>query len=143
MMSNKERFEGFKRELVERNERAYGAEIRAAYGDETVDATNTKLERMSEGQWRAAEELRREYENLLQLSAREGDPAGETAQRACDLHRQWLCCFWPEGSYTSEAHRGLAELYVADERFSAYYNKIVEGGAVFLRDAILIYCSER
>jgi TipAS antibiotic-recognition domain len=30
-------------------------------------------------------------------------------------------------------------MYVADERFTAYYDKNVKGGTEFLRDAILIY----
>ena len=37
---------------------------------------------------------------------------------------------------------GLGEMYVADERFKAYYDKIAPGCAEFLRDAINIYCGE-
>ena len=33
---------------------------------------------------------------------------------------------WPE--YSEEAHAHLAEMYVADERFTAYYDQAVEGG---------------
>jgi hypothetical protein len=35
---------------------------------------------------------------------------------------------------------GLGEMYVADERFKAYYDKITPGCANFLRDAISFYC---
>ncbi len=34
---------------------------------------------------------------------------------------------------------GLAQMYVDDERFKAYYDKIVPGCAEFLRDAMKIY----
>ena len=36
-----------------------------------------------------------------------------------------------------QRHRGLAELYVQDERFTAYYDKKQPGCARFLRDAVL------
>ena len=32
-MGDKEKFEGFKKELIEKNEEKYGAEIREKYGD--------------------------------------------------------------------------------------------------------------
>jgi hypothetical protein len=75
--------------------------------------------------------------NTLNEAFKTGDPAGELAQKAADLHRQWLCCFWD--SYTKEAHAGVAQMYVDDERFTAYYDKAQPGTAKFLRDAVLIY----
>jgi MerR family transcriptional regulator, thiopeptide resistance regulator len=59
------------------------------------------------------------------------------AQKTADLHRQWLGFFW--GSYSKEAHAGLAQMYVDDERFRAYYDQGQPGRTEFLRDAILIY----
>jgi hypothetical protein len=44
--------------------------------------------------------------------------------------------------YSKEYHMGLAEMYVADERFKAYYEKITPGCAEFLRDAINVYCGQ-
>ena len=41
--------------------------------------------------------------------------------------------------YSKEVDGGLAEMYVADERFSRYYDKYVEGGAQFLKDAIIAF----
>jgi hypothetical protein len=38
--------------------------------------------------------------------------------------------------YEVNRHKGIAELYVADERFTAYYDRAVSGCARFLRDAI-------
>jgi len=37
-------------------------------------------------------------------------------------------------------HLGLAQMYVDDPRFTAYYDKIAPGAAMFLRDALEIYC---
>ena len=37
---------------------------------------------------------------------------------------------------TAAKHKGIAQLYVLDERFTAYYDKEVPGCARFLRDAV-------
>ncbi len=42
-MSDKEKFEGFVKKLVEENEEKYGKEAREKYGDEAVDRSNAKL----------------------------------------------------------------------------------------------------
>ena len=42
-MSDKEKFEGMKRQAVEENERAYGKEARALYGNEAIDASREKV----------------------------------------------------------------------------------------------------
>jgi hypothetical protein len=64
-------------------------------------------------------------------------PEGPEGQRIAELHRQWLSFTWP--TYSKEAHANLAEMYVADERFTAYYDQHREGAAQFLRDAIAAY----
>lgn len=140
IMSDNEKFEGFKQKMIDDNETAYSKEIREKYGDDVVDASNAKIKGMSKEQMEKAEELRIEYESLLKIAFEKGDPASDEAQKACDLHRQWICVFWKDGMYSKEAHKGLAEMYVADERFTAYYDKIALGCAMFLRDAINIYC---
>ena len=140
IMSDNEKFEGFKQKMIDDNEAKYGKEIREKYGDSDVDDSNAKLMNMSKEQMQEAEELRTECENLLKIAFEKGDPASDEAQKACDLHRQWICIFWKDGMYSKEAHKGLAEMYVADERFSAYYDKVAPGCARFLQDAINIYC---
>lgn len=140
-MSDKEKFEGFKKKMIEDNEAVYGKELRERYGDEAVDASNAKVADMSEAQWKNAQELSDLINQTLKEAFELGDPASEIAQKACDLHRQWLCMFWKDGTYSKEAHKALADGYVADERFTAYYDKIAAGCTKFLRDAIHIYCS--
>lgn len=141
IMSDKEKFEGFKRDLIKENEEKYGREVREAYGEEAVEASNRKLAGMSQEEWKKQENLSREIKETLKAAMAEKDPAGKTAQKACDLHRQWLCMFWGDGVYSKEAHRGMGEMYAADVRFKAYYDQIQDGAAVFFRDALNIYCS--
>lgn len=142
VMSDVEKFEGFKQKMIDDNELAYGKEIRERYGDEIIDASNAKIKGMSKEQWKTTQELSELINETLKDAFEEGNPASETAQKACDLHRQWLCMFWKDGTYSKEAHKALAEGYVADKRFTAYYDKIAEGCTKFFRDAINIYCRD-
>ena len=65
-----------------------------------------------------------------------GDPAGPEARKLVAMHARWLRMYWPDGTYTPEAHKGLAEGYISDERFRAYYEQAAPGATQFLRDAI-------
>lgn len=140
-MEDKERFEGFKKKLVDENEEKYGTEVREKYGDDAVDASNAKLMGMSEEKYAAVEKLQEDMFALLKAAMEAGDPGSEEAQKACDLHRQWLSAFWKDGTYSKEAHKGITEMYVADERFKVYYEAHGDGTAEFLRDAVAIYCA--
>lgn len=140
-MSDKDKFEGFKQKLIDDNERQYGREVREKYGDDAVNRSNAKVKGMTEEQHAEVTRLSGELAATLADAFREGDPAGELAQRAVELHKRWLMFYWPE--YSPEAHAGLAQMYVDDERFTAYYDKEQPGTAAFLRDAIRIYTGQR
>lgn len=140
-MSDKEKFEGFKDKLIKENEEKYGSEIRKKYGDEKVDNSNQKYKNMTNEQYEAFKKLENEVLETLQAAIKEGRPEGQLAQRAAELHKEWLCYTWDK--YSKEAHIGLAHMYVEDERFKAYYDKVQAGAAEFLRDAILIYTKSR
>ena len=138
VMSDKEKFEGFKKKLVDDNERQYGREVREKYGDEAADSANAKVLNMTEEKYAELQRLTEELNETLKEAVREGDPASALAQKACELHKQWLCFFW--NSYSKEAHIGITQMYVDDPIFTEYYEKIAPGAAVFLRDAVAIYC---
>jgi DNA-binding transcriptional MerR regulator len=137
IMTDREKFEGFKQKLVDDNERCYGKEARKKYGDEAVNRANEKIKNMTKDQYESLEKLSAEVMETLGEAFKTGDPAGPLAQKAADLHRQWLCFYWD--SYSKEAHANLAQMYVCDERFTAYYDKVQPGATEFLRDAVLIY----
>jgi hypothetical protein len=140
LMADNEKFEGFKQSLIGENEQKYGDEIREKYGDTIVDESNANLKGLTKKQYDESEQLRLLLEETLKTAFDTGNPAGEPAQKACDIHRQWLCVFYPQ--YSKEYHKALGEMYVADERFRANYDKIAEGCSEFLRDAINIYCKD-
>ncbi|PKM93687.1 MAG: MerR family transcriptional regulator [Firmicutes bacterium HGW-Firmicutes-1] len=137
IMTDKEKFEGFKQKIIDENEKQYGEEIRQKYGEDEINKSNQKVKNMTKEQYAEVEKLSVDVMDTLQIAFETGDPAGELAQKAADLHRQWLSYYW--NSYSKEAHAGLAQMYVDDERFTAYYDKKQPGTAEFLRDAVFIY----
>lgn len=136
-MTDKEKFAAFKQKMLDDNDRKYGREIREKYGEEAVEKSNKKFSALSQEQYEEFERLGREVLDTLYAAFQTGDPAGELAQKAADLHHRWLCFSWD--SYSKEAHAGVAQMYVDDERFTAYYDQEQPGAAAFLRDAVYIY----
>ncbi len=136
-MSDKEKFEGFKKKLIEDNEMKYGKETREKYGEETVEKSNQQLRNMTEEQYNELQNLGNLILETLKEAYKTKDPSGELGQKAADLHARWITFCW--GRYDKEAHSNLTQMYVDDERFKAYYDKEQPGCAEFLRDAVKIY----
>ncbi|WP_286231076.1 MerR family transcriptional regulator [Neobacillus mesonae] len=139
-MSDKEKFEGFKKKMIDENEEKYGREIREKYGNETMNRSNAQLLNMTKKEYEEVTALAEQVTKTLAEAMKTGNPAGDLAQKAAELHKKWLTYYWHE--YSKEAHAGLAQMYVDDERFKAYYDKEQPGTAEFLRDAILIFTSK-
>jgi len=136
-MLDKEKFEGFKSKILEDNEENYGKEIHEKYDDDEIDASNKKVKNMTKEDLDRVQKLSLEVNESLKLAFEQGDATSQLAMKVCKLHKEWLMFFW--NSYSKEAHKGLAQMYVNDERFTKYYDKIALGSAVFLRDAIYYY----
>ena len=89
--------------------------------------------------------LKAEQEELLQRTAAAftgGVPAGsEEGMALAEEHRlgidRWFYDCPPE------MHRALGQMYVDDERFTAYYDRTAPGLAVWLRDAIAANADRR
>ena len=137
-MSNKEKFEGFKKEKIAENEAKYGEEIREKYGKETVEKSNEKLLNLSEEDFNNMQTIEDEMFKLLSEVIKTKDLGSEDARKVYEKHREWLSFSWPK--YTPQAHAGLAMMYVADERFAKYYNdRVGEEAAQVLHDCIVKY----
>ena len=136
-MTDEERFEGLKQATVAANEAAYGAEARARFGNAAVDAANAKLLAMDETEWNDMNELETAIIQQLRAAMATGDPSGPEAQRLASMHARWLQMHWGDGAYSPAAHRQLAQGYLADSRFMAYYDERAgEGATCFLADAL-------
>lgn len=133
-MKDAEKFKGLKEKNLKINEEKYGKEIREKYGEEVVEKSNRKYSEQSQEALEKAEMLATKILQKLYEAMDGNDPSSPLAQEVAMLHKEWISIYWP--SYSKEAHRGLAEMYVEDERFKAYYDKEKEGAAEFLRDSI-------
>ena len=137
-MTDQEKFEAFKRNAVAAMEAAHGAESRQKYGDAEVDRANACVRALTQEEYTAWKALGDEILQALAAAVQAGAaPAGPEGQRIAQLHRRWLSYSWE--AYTPQAHAGLAELYVSDPRFTAYYDREMPGCAAFLRDAVRAY----
>lgn len=134
-MGDKEKFEGFKKELIEKNEEKYGEEVREKYGDDMVEKSNARLMGLTEEQYNRMQKLGEEIQTLLEEAVQNHEYVeDEIGEKVAMLHKEWLGFTWP--TYSPQAHRGLVQMYTADERFKAYYDKNVEGCAEFLKRAV-------
>lgn len=137
-MSDKEKFNGFTKAVVEKNEAEFGAEIREKYGDEAIDRSNERVLKMSRAEYEDTMKLSLKINGLLKEAVLAENPASKIAQEVCALHKEWLCRYYD--GYSSQYHTALAQMYVDDPRFRAYYEKITPGAAEFLKEAIMIFC---
>ena len=134
-MSNQEKFIGLKERLIEENQKKYGAELIETYGKEQVEKSNRKWRGLTQAQYGQIKTLEEELLRRLEAAVAAGiSPAGDEGRQIAALHQQWLRLAWD--GYSEKAHSDLAGLYVADGRFTAYYDKRIPGCAAFLRDAI-------
>ncbi|QQC90641.1 MerR family transcriptional regulator [Streptomyces alfalfae] len=88
------------------------------------------------------DDWKRINDEFAALHARVGDllaqgfaPDSPEAMDAAEEHRRFISGHHYACSY--EMHAGLGEMYVGDERFTAFYESIRPGLAGYLRDAIL------
>ena len=140
-MSDKERFELFKEKIVQENEERYGQEVRKKYGDASMEDAIQKVKDMTEEDYDRFKLLEQEILLCLKEAVSKGvKPESPEGRKIFLLHKEWLGMTWK--NYTKEAHQGVANLYVMDERFTAYYDRDVKGCAVFLKEAI-IYWTEK
>ena len=136
IMKDNEKFDGLKEKLLNENEEKYGEELRRRYDEDIVKKSNEKWARMTETEFNEMNELNEKILNMIkQAMLDEADPKSAVGLEIAGVHKAWLSCAW--GTYNEEAHAGLVQMYVDDERFTAYYDKAVEGATVFLKDAVL------
>lgn len=120
LMSNLDKFEGFKKVKLEENETKYGKEIREKYGEEAVKFTNEKWLNMSEDDFKEMNKVENNIIEELKEVIETQDLDSEAARNIFENHKAWLKFSWK--SYSKETHAGLAKMYVSDKRFAKYYN---------------------
>ncbi|WP_172188016.1 MerR family transcriptional regulator [Lentilactobacillus kribbianus] len=129
-MTDQEQFEIFKQQQLAENEEQFGAEVRDKYGEATITATNQKYAQLNEEQFAAIQKTENQLIELLKATVAHPTTSAENQTTIFQLHKQWLTYTW--SNYSSAAHRGLADMYLADERFTRYYDDRAGSGATQL-----------
>ncbi|TVL92156.1 MerR family transcriptional regulator [Streptomyces sp. SAJ15] len=115
----------------------YAEEVEQRWGDtDAYRESQRRAAAYTKEDWlrikREGEEL---VERLAALMASGAAPDSPAATDLAEEHRSQITRYHYECSY--EMHGCLAEMYVADERFTAFYDATAPGLAAFLREAIL------
>lgn len=136
MMNDEQKFEAFKKRAVEKHEECYGQEAREKYGDREVDEVQETMKNLTREQYQEWTCLGEEILQRLEAAVtKKVSPQSDEGRDITALHRRWLTL--TGNRYDKEKHKGIANLYIMDERFTAYYDRKVTGCAQFLRDAVV------
>ncbi len=133
-MTDQEKFTVFKEQKIAENEAKYGEEIREKYGKETVERSNQKYLNLTEEQMQEMTKTETQLFAKIEMYLQQPKIESDLAKEICELHKKWLSFTW--STYSAEAHKGLGMMYVADERFTAYYDDKHASAAQALNDVI-------
>jgi Predicted transcriptional regulators len=78
VMSDNEKFEGFKKKIIE-NDVKYGKEAREKYGDTAIDASNNLLMNCTPEEYAKISRITEEMNTKLKLALEQGDPSSGIA----------------------------------------------------------------
>src|SRR5664279_1978256 len=113
----------------------YETEAEQRWGDTDAWAqSQQRTSKLTKEQWIEIKETGDDLNRRLAAAMHGG--AAPTSTEAMDLaeeHRRGIQTFY---DCPPEMHRGLGEMYVADERFTRNYEDVAPGLAVWLREAI-------
>lgn len=119
---------------------AYAKEAKERWG--TTEAWRQSQERYKKMTKADLARIKDEADKLMKEIAahREKGPASAAVQALIARHYDALRT-WYEPNLSM--YRGLGDMYVADPRFAAYYEKYAPGLAQFMRDAMHAYCDNQ
>ncbi len=122
---------------------AHGAEVEERWGDtDAYRESARRAARYTKADWGRIKADGRVVTEAFAAALRAGLPAdGPEAMDAAEAHRRQIS----EAFYDCplEMHLGLAEMYVADPRFTATYESVAPGLARYVHDAIVANAARR
>ncbi|MBM0274692.1 MerR family transcriptional regulator [Micromonospora tarensis] len=131
-LTPQERFEAF----GDFDPEAHEAEAEQRWGDtDAYRESNRRASRYGKDDWLRIKAENEDWGRRIVALLASGAPAdGPEAMELAEEHRQIISRWFYECSY--EIHTGLADMYLADERFTAHYENIAPGLAGYLNEAI-------
>lgn len=142
-MDNKEMFKAFDYDKMMEEQKQYEDEVKERWG--ATDAYKISTERASKYTREDWERINAENEAILKEMIEcftKGVPYDDSRMmEVCDRARsQMNKYFYP---CSLEMYSCLGNMYVTDERFTAYYDKFAPGLAAYYNEAIQHYCISR
>ncbi|KGX85115.1 MerR family transcriptional regulator [Pontibacillus litoralis] len=130
-------FDGFDRSEIEQYQQKYAEEVRRKYPKEVVETSERRTSSYDKEDWKNIEGDMGAIYSAIANRMTHG-VHDEQVQHQVEHWRHFIT----EHFYdcTLEIFRGLADLYVTDERFTKNINQYKEGLAPFLSKAIIVYC---
>lgn len=115
----------------------YDAEAEQRWGDTAVyKESNRRTAGYSKEDWeRHGSESQAVELAFLEAMQRGLAPESSEAKEAAERHREIIDRWFYPCSY--ELQTGLAEMYIADQRFTDHYDKRATGLAIYVRNAII------
>lgn len=115
----------------------YEQEVRERWGDTDAYAqSQARAASYTKEDWQRIQDESAAWGSRYAALVEAGEPAdGERAMDLAEEHRLHISRWFYACPY--ETHTCLGEMYVADERFTAFYDALRPGLAAHLRDAIL------
>ncbi|MGR3741289.1 MerR family transcriptional regulator [Companilactobacillus sp. DQM5] len=137
-MTNEEKFAAFKNEQIEKNMEKYGEELVEKYSKEAIEKANKKYLSLSKDDMSQMKKVEGElFKSLNELNDSK-DVKTSLGKKVFELHKKWLSFTWTD--YSAQAHKGLVDMYLADQRFADYYIKNSnENAPTLLHDAVYYY----
>lgn len=134
-MDYNEMYKGFSKEQAE----AWQQEAAERWGADRVATANQKAMAMTKGEWATLQQKGDEINKAL-AAAMELQPADKKVQELIDAHYEMMGKYF---DVTPKIYQCMGDMYVNDERFTAYYDQYRKGLALFLRDAIHAFCEAK
>lgn len=136
-MSNKD-FKAFSYEEIKKHEEKYKEETEKRYGKSNAyKECNDKTGKYSKNDWenisKEADEIYKKLADLMERQLEDTEVQDLVDQWRNHISKNYYNC-------TIDIFRGLALMYVADERFTKNIDKYKDGLAQFLSDAMNVYC---
>ncbi|MDG4792968.1 MerR family transcriptional regulator [Micromonospora sp. WMMD1082] len=104
-------------------------------GTDAYRESNRRASRHTKEDWQRIKAENEDWGRRIVALLASGAPAdGPQARDLAEEHRQLISRWFYECSY--EIHTGLADMYLADERFTAHYEAMAPGLAAYLAEAI-------
>jgi DNA-binding transcriptional MerR regulator len=115
----------------------HAAEAQERWGEtEAYRESQRRTSRYTKADWQRMKVESEAVESALAAAYASGEPAGSVAAMdAAEAHRRSISTWFYACTY--EIHRGLAQMYVTDERFAAHYDDRAPGLAQYVHDAVL------